>query len=60
VALRALVDAQEAERQFQATQAIPVLDQALRAQLTDVSRHLPELWASGQLTPEQQKELLRS
>jgi hypothetical protein len=60
VALRALVEAQEAEHQFQATQALPVLDPVVRAQLTDVGRHLPALWASGQLTPEQQKEVLRS
>ena len=36
------------------------LDPALRAQLGDLGRRLPELWASGRLRPEQQKEVLRS
>jgi DNA invertase Pin-like site-specific DNA recombinase len=60
-ALRALAEAQEAQQHFQATQRAPEeLDPALRTQLTDLSTHLPQLWASGRLTAEQQKELLRS
>ena len=61
LALRAQADAQEAEDQFQAGRdAVPILDAALRVQLQAVGQHLPELWTSGQLTPEQQKALLRS
>jgi hypothetical protein len=36
------------------------LDLALRAQVQDLAQHLPALWASGQLTRPQQKELVRS
>ena len=60
VALRALAEAQEAQQRFQATQQVPELDPALHTQLVDLSTHLPALWASGRLTVEQQKELLRS
>jgi DNA invertase Pin-like site-specific DNA recombinase len=61
LALRAQAEAQEAERQFQAGRdAVPVLDAALRVHLQAVGQHLPELWTSGHLTPEQQKALLRS
>ena len=61
IALRALVEAQEAQQHFQATQRAPeVLNPALRTQLTDLSTHLPQLWASGRLTAEQQTEVLCS
>jgi hypothetical protein len=60
IALRALVEAQEAQQHFQATQPVPELDPTLRTQLADLSTHLPQLWASGRLTAAQQKELLRS
>jgi Recombinase/Recombinase zinc beta ribbon domain len=61
LALRALEEAQEAERHFQATQGLTAaLDPAVREQLTAVGHYLPELWSSGQLTLEHQKALLRS
>jgi DNA invertase Pin-like site-specific DNA recombinase len=61
LALRAQAEAQEAERHFQAgLDAVPALDPVVREQLRAVGQHLPEFWASGQVTPEQQKALLRS
>ena len=60
LALRALAEAREAAERFAATPAAPALDPTLRAQLRDLGQHLPALWGSGQLTPAQQKELLRS
>jgi DNA invertase Pin-like site-specific DNA recombinase len=59
VALRAVVEAREAAERF-VQQPEPTLEPSLAAQLRDLGRSLPELWASGQLTPAQQKELLRS
>lgn len=59
LALRALTEAREAAERF-AQSPGAALDPALRAQLRDVGRHLPALWASGRLSPAQQKELLRS
>ena len=61
LALRAMAEAREAAERF-ATQAAPAatLDPALRAQVQDLGQHLPALWASGQLTRPQQKELVRS
>ncbi len=38
----------------------PPLTAEMKAHLQDLGRHLPELWASGRLTPAQQKEVLRS
>jgi DNA invertase Pin-like site-specific DNA recombinase len=59
-ALRGLAEAREvAERAAQEPDE-PALDPQLRRTLTDLGRHLPTLWASGRLRPEQQKELLRS
>jgi hypothetical protein len=60
VALQALAAAREAAERCAQAPPAPALDPAVRAQLRDVSRHLPELWASGRLTPAHQKELLRS
>jgi DNA invertase Pin-like site-specific DNA recombinase len=60
VALRAVVEAREAAERFAQQLPEPTLEPGLAAQLRDVGRSLPELWASGRLTPAQQKELLRS
>src|SRR5262249_55071470 len=60
VALRAVVEAREAAERFAQQPPEPGLEPGLAAQLRDVGRSLPELWASGRLTPAQQKELLRS
>jgi DNA invertase Pin-like site-specific DNA recombinase len=59
-ALRALAEAREAAERAAHEEDEPVIAPELRRQLTDLGRHLPALWASGRLTPEQQKELLRS
>jgi DNA invertase Pin-like site-specific DNA recombinase len=60
VALRAVVEAREAAECFAQQPPEPALEPRLAAQLRDLGRCLPELWASGRLTPAQQKELLRS
>jgi hypothetical protein len=60
VALRGVAEAREAADAFVRQPAIPTLTPEMRLQLRDVGQHLPQLWASGRLTPEQQKELLRS
>jgi DNA invertase Pin-like site-specific DNA recombinase len=60
VALRALAAAREAAERAERTPPSATLEPALAAQLRDVGRHLPALWASGRLTPAHQKELLRS
>lgn len=63
LALRALAEARAADDHAAASapQAqARAIDPALRHQLADMGQRLPELWASGRLTPEQQKELLRS
>ncbi len=60
VALRAVVEAREAAERFAQQPPEPALDPGLAAQLRDLGRCLPALWASGRLTPTQQKELLRS
>jgi hypothetical protein len=39
---------------------IAELPTEMKAQLQDLGRHLPDLWASERLTPAQQKEVLRS
>jgi DNA invertase Pin-like site-specific DNA recombinase len=59
VALRAVVEAREAAERFAQQLPEPTLEPGLAAQLRDMGRSLPELWASGRLTPTQQKELLR-
>jgi DNA invertase Pin-like site-specific DNA recombinase len=59
-ALRAVEEAREAAARFDREPPPPALDPALRAQLADLGRELPALWASGRLTPAHQKELLRS
>ncbi len=59
VALRSVAEAQEAAERAAHEEDTPAVAPGLRQQLTDLGRHLPALWASGHLTPVQQKELLR-
>jgi DNA invertase Pin-like site-specific DNA recombinase len=59
-ALRTLAEAREAADRLATQPAAPALDPLLIEQLRDLSQHLPTLWHSGRVTPEQQKELLRS
>lgn len=59
-ALRTVEAMRDAAERFDREPAPPALDPALRTQLGDLGRELPALWASGRLTPAQQKELLRS
>ena len=59
-ALRTLAEAREvAERAAQETD-LPRLDPTLAQQFRDVGTTLPELWRSGHVQPDQQKELLRA
>ncbi len=60
VALQALAAAREAAERFAQGPPASALDPTLRAQLQDVGRHLPALWASERLEPLHKKELLRS
>ena len=60
MALRALADAEEAAERFEREHQKATLDPALREQLADFGKHLPELWNSGRLSAEHKKELLRS
>jgi DNA invertase Pin-like site-specific DNA recombinase len=60
MALRTLAEAEEAARRFERERPQVELDPALRAQLSDLGRHLPELWESGRLSVEHKKEMLRS
>jgi hypothetical protein len=60
VALRGVVEAREAAERFARRPAAPPLAPLLKEQLRDVARTLPAWWASGRLTPSQQKALLRS
>jgi DNA invertase Pin-like site-specific DNA recombinase len=59
-ALRALAEAEQAAERFERERPRTDLDPALRAQLADLGRRLPELWDSGRLSVEHKKELLRS
>jgi len=60
VALGAVVEAREAAERCAQRPPEPGLEPGLAAQLREVGRSLPALWARGRLTPAQQKELLRS
>jgi DNA invertase Pin-like site-specific DNA recombinase len=60
LALRALVEAREAQERFAQTPPAPRLDPALHDQLRDLGPQLPVLWDSGRLTPAHKKALLRS
>jgi len=61
-ALRNLADAKEGLERFEWEQLAkePAIDPALREQLMNLGRRLPELWESGRLRVEHKKELLRS
>lgn len=59
VALGGLSAAREAAERAGQEEDEPAVDPTLRQQVTDLGRHLPALWASGKLSPAQQKELLR-
>jgi len=58
--LRALAEAEEAAERFERERPQAKLEPALRAQLADLGKRLPELWDSGRLSAEHKKELLRS
>jgi hypothetical protein len=60
LALRGVAEAKEAVERFAQTSPVPALDPTLRAQLSDLGRELPVLWASERLTAAHKKELLRS
>jgi hypothetical protein len=60
LALRAVSEAREAADRFAQEPPVAQLDPHLVEQVRDLGRHLPDLWASGRLTPAQQKEMLRS
>jgi DNA invertase Pin-like site-specific DNA recombinase len=60
LALQALAEARAAAEQFTRQPPAPGLAPEMQAQLRDLGRTLPDLWRQGQLTPEQQKALLRS
>ncbi len=60
MALQAVVEAREEMERMASQPQIPELTAEMKAHLQDLGRHLPELWASGRLTPAQQKEILRS
>jgi DNA invertase Pin-like site-specific DNA recombinase len=59
-ALQALAAAREAAEHAARTAPVVQLDPGLREQLRDLGPRMPELWASGRLTPSHKKELLRS
>lgn len=61
-ALRSLAEAREASERFERTPLAEEeeLEPAMRSQLEDLGRRLPELWESGRLAASQKKELLRS
>jgi hypothetical protein len=60
LALRAVAEAREAAEAFARHPDTPALTPAMQAQLRDLGQYLPQLWATGRLTPAHQKELLRS
>jgi DNA invertase Pin-like site-specific DNA recombinase len=60
LALRAVAEAREAAEAFACQPDMPALTPEMQTQLRDLGQHLPQLWASGRLTPAHQKELLRS
>lgn len=60
LALRGVREAQAAVEDFAAQPPGTTLAPQLRAQLADVGRELPALWASERLQSAQKKELLRS
>src|SRR5438128_2227426 len=60
MALQAVVEAREEMERMASHPQTPELTAEMKEQLQDLGRHLPDLWASGRLTPAQQKEVLRS
>jgi hypothetical protein len=60
LALRAVVEARNLADQFASQSTPPQLTPELKTRLRDLGRSLPQMWADGQLFPEQQKELLRT
>lgn len=60
MALRSVAEAREAAARFASQPSLPHLSPEMAAQLRDLGRTLPALWAQGQFTPAQQKELVRS
>jgi hypothetical protein len=59
-ALRSLSETKEAAERLEGEHQQTTLDPALREQLADLGRRLPELWEGGKLRVEYKKELLRS
>jgi DNA invertase Pin-like site-specific DNA recombinase len=59
-ALRSLADLKEALERFERERRPTSLDPALRAQIADLGRRLPELWNGDRLSVEHKKEILRS
>lgn len=59
-ALRAVAAAQAAAERWASQPPPSQLSPEMTTQLRDLGRTLPDLWAQGQLTPAQQKELVRS
>lgn len=58
--LRDLQTAQESANRFAQHPSTDSLCPQMRQKLHDLNQHLPQLWASEQLTNEQRKQLLRS
>jgi hypothetical protein len=58
--LRQLQETQAGYERFLHADAPVGLSATVRQQLEHISESLPDLWRSGQITPSQQKELLRS
>ena len=58
--LQRLRETQEAAERFAQQPVESTISPTLRQQLCDLSEHLPELWASDQLSYEHRKQLLRS
>ncbi|HSH78559.1 MAG TPA: recombinase family protein [Herpetosiphonaceae bacterium] len=59
LALRATTEAREAVERFASQRHLPQLDPLLRQQLSDLGPQMPALWASGRLSLQHKKELLR-
>lgn len=60
IALQAVVEAREEMERMASQPQGAELTEEMKEQLQDIGRHLPAMWASGCLTPAQQKEVLRS
>jgi DNA invertase Pin-like site-specific DNA recombinase len=60
LALQAVVEARNLADQFTSQSPPPQLTPEMKSRLRDLGRSLPQIWADGQLSPAQQKELLRT